>query len=281
MQFVGVVVILLTSFACNKQKILSDSELAVIFRDAFIANAYTTTNKLKLDSLRLYEPIFQKYGYTTADVQYTIGSFATRKSAKLGDVVEHAISMLEEQGTYLDYQVSILDTIDNIARRRTIHTLHEDSVLTMRTMKDTTKFVIVFDDLTPGEYEITFDYLIDSLDTTKGNYFSQSWINNRDEKVKDGDKPKQLRRKNMILTRKNVSKFKSSFNIIDSADIAVVTLAHPSKIEGKPNLTIKRLKITNPLSSARARDSLFKKILNVRIFDDELLFDKKETQNSI
>ncbi len=281
MQFIGVVAILLSIHSCSQQKTLSDNELAMIFRDAFLSNAYTTNNKLNLDSLRLYEPIFEKYGYTTSDVQYTIGSFATRKSARLGDVVEEAISMLEREGEELDFQVSILDTIDNIANRRTIKTIYEDSILTMRSMRDTSKFVITLDNLELGEYNIAFDYLIDSLDTTEGNYFSQNWIENKTEEVEKGKKPKQFRRKNAILNRNGIAKFNSSFNISDTTDRAIFTLAYPPKKIGTPNLTIKRLTIKHKLSSAKAKDSLFNQIFKVRIFDDELLFKREDTQSSL
>ena len=62
-----------------RRTVVSDDELAQIFHDAFLSNAFVNDNGIDLDSLKLYEPIFQRYGYTTEDVQYTIGSFATRK----------------------------------------------------------------------------------------------------------------------------------------------------------------------------------------------------------
>ena len=83
---------------------------------------------MRPDSLNLYEPIFAKYGYTTADVQYTIGNFSKRKSARLSDVVEQAIKLLETEAEHLDREVSILDTIDNVARRTFRRTLYADSL---------------------------------------------------------------------------------------------------------------------------------------------------------
>ena len=68
---------------------------------------------MKTDSLRIYEPIFARYGYTTDDVHYTIGNFSKRKSARLGDVVERAIEMLEREGKIYNQEVAVLDTIDN------------------------------------------------------------------------------------------------------------------------------------------------------------------------
>lgn len=113
--------------ACSGYKIIPDEQLALIFHDAFLSNAYMQHRGMRPDSLNLYEPIFAKYGYTTADVQYTIGNFSKRKSARLSDVVEQAIKLLETEAEHLDREVSILDTIDNVARRTFRRTLYADS----------------------------------------------------------------------------------------------------------------------------------------------------------
>lgn len=273
-QFIGVVAILLSSLSCNKQRALSDHELALIFRDAFISNAYSTNTKLKLDSLRLYEPIFEKYGYTTADVQYTIGNFANRKSARLSDVVENAIDMLEEVGDELDYQVAILDTIDNIAVRRTIRTIYQEPLLEMRSARDTTKFTIKLEDLDEGNYTLEFKYLVDSLDKTKGNYLSKNWIENLSDEPKKGESRDKIRLRNAVLGRNTVAKFESSFTVNDTAQMVVISLAMPSKFDGAPHVTIKDLVIKNKPSYSQARNDLFWELSGITIFDDELLFKK-------
>lgn len=83
--------------SCARDKVIPDEELARIFRDAYLINAYVSDRGVKLDSLELYEPVFSRYGYTAEDVRYTIGNFSRRKSAKLSDVVEQSIRLLEEE----------------------------------------------------------------------------------------------------------------------------------------------------------------------------------------
>ena len=75
--------LLLAGFGCARHKIIPDDELAMIFHDAFLTNAYLGTQNVRTDSLRLYEPIFARYGYTTEDVYYTIGNFSKRKRLSL------------------------------------------------------------------------------------------------------------------------------------------------------------------------------------------------------
>ena len=114
--------------SCARDKVIPDEELARIFRDAYLINAYVSDRGVKLDSLELYEPVFSRYGYTAEDVRYTIGNFSRRKSAKLSDVVEQSIRLLEEESAYYKYEVGVLDTIDNVARRRFTRTVYSDSL---------------------------------------------------------------------------------------------------------------------------------------------------------
>ncbi len=280
LQLFGVVAILLLALSCTKQKSLTDKELALIFRDAFLSNAYTTNHGIKLDSLRLYEPIFQKYGYTTADVQHTIGSFSTRKSARLSDVVEDAIAMLESAGKELDYQVSILDTIDQIAIRRTVKSMYQDSLIEMRSLRDTSKFILTFDNLEPGSYDVKYTYLIDSLDKTAGNYQTISWGENKNDTLK---KRKQIRRKSAILQRNTVSTYSNIIAVDSTANRAVIRLLSlpEDRGNGAPYATIKNLTISTRPTKSNARDSIFQELFTVRIFDDELLFSKQKAKDSL
>ena len=150
--------------SCARDKVIPDEELARIFRDAYLINAYVSDRGVKLDSLELYEPVFSRYGYTAEDVRYTIGNFSRRKSAKLSDVVEQSIRLLEEESAYYKYEVGVLDTIDNVARRRFTRTVYSDSLIRVTRIKDTARLRVRIPDTRPGEYRVSFDYLIDSLD---------------------------------------------------------------------------------------------------------------------
>ena len=96
--------------SCARDKVIPDEELARIFRDAYLINAYVSDRGVKLDSLELYEPVFSRYGYTAEDVRYTIGNFSRRKSAKLSDVVEQSIRLLEEESAYYVSSYSLTST---------------------------------------------------------------------------------------------------------------------------------------------------------------------------
>ena len=155
---------LLTAAACARHKIIPDKTLAEIFHDAFLTNAYLENRRFSTDSLDIYSPIFEKYGYTVADVQYTLGNFSKRKNARLGDVVERTIKQLEEEGLYWEREAAVLDTIDNMAQRAFRRTIVSDSLIRVARLRDTDRLHITLDNLLAGEYKIDFDYRVDSLD---------------------------------------------------------------------------------------------------------------------
>ncbi len=296
-QFVVVLIALLAIVGCNKRQTLTDDELAQIFHDAFLANAYATDAKIKLDSLKLYEPIFQRYGYSTEDVQYTIGSFSTRKSARLSDVVEDAIRMLEREGKLLDAEVAVLDTINNIAIRRTSQIVYQDSLIQFKSFRDTVDMKITLEGVEVGQYYIDFDYWIDSLDTTPKGYRTTRWVENRVKKrVAAGAKAskaksdvdslandaedeveyetKIVNTNSTTLNKSRVAEYNTSIKVDDNTERLVLTLLRPMEFKGKPSVTIKNLRIKRVLPADKAQDSLYRELLPIRIFSDELLLKR-------
>ena len=150
--------------ACARHRIIPDEKLAMIFRDAFLVNAYLSTESLSGDSLNVYEPIFDRYGYTVEDVQYTVASFSRRKSARLGDVVNRAADLLEQEGLIYDREVAVLDTVNNIARRRFTRTLRSDSLLRVERLRDTGLLRIRIPEVRPGDYAVSYRCLLYTSD---------------------------------------------------------------------------------------------------------------------
>lgn len=264
---------------CARRTTISDEVLARIFRDAFISNAYVTTNGISLDSLRLYEPIFNSYGYTIEDVQYTLGSFAMRKSARLGDVVESAISMLERRGVELDREVAILDTIDKIVVRRTTEHLFLDSLLRLDKWSDTTELQRVFLDPSRGRYKVRMNYSLVTPPKDRVGYRLEM----RTEITLPGgacdgsDSIAVLDRRNVSL-RKNSAGSLTESNIVvgDSVERLIIELAKVSNWneESIPNLEIRDVEMSKVISVDDSRDVIFDQYVSVKIFGDEFLFTK-------
>lgn len=249
--------------ACHKPKIISDKELAAIFHDAFLTNAYVSDRRLRLDSLDIYEPIFARYGYTTEDVQVTIGNFSKRKSARLGDVVEVAIARLEAEGTYLNRETAILDTIDARARRAFSRTLYRDTLVTVYSLRDTTKMHFTVDSMRRGDYEVSFDYNVDSLDKNAGQrvmirferedgavvpMFNNTLRRRIDERIS------RTLRNNGDYTRMNVH----------LAEFV------PGNKVGRPHMTFRNVTVRFIPDAADVVDSLYLQTINLGVFNNGL-----------
>ena len=159
----------IVAVGCKGPKEIPDEDLVKIFHDCFLANAYYNEEGKGADSLNIYEPIFERYGYTTADIRHTMKTFSQRKSAMLSDLVTAASERLEEEYRAEQYKVMILDTIDRVAQRTLTRIVYSDTLIRVNTLRDTSKLRIRINDIVPGDYTIRFEYLIDSLDENRNS----------------------------------------------------------------------------------------------------------------
>lgn len=259
---IAIAALLLLGSGCTRHKIIPDDELAQIFRDAFLANAYIGTNGMRADSLKVYEPIFARHGYTTADVQYTIGNFSKRKSARLGDVVEQAIGLLEKEGTGYNREVAALDTIDNVARRTFTRTLHADSLIRVGALRDTARLKFSFE-VQPGEYNLSMNYLIDSLDRNTEGIRASSWLERSDKS--------RISNSTFTLRRDRQEEFSRRFDVDTSIRrLRIDLLNFPNKPQ-RPSITVTDFRLTHTPPTRSAVESLYMKQLDIRIFADDFI----------
>lgn len=260
---------------CKERVIIPDDELADIFHDAFVVNSYIGEKHIDLDSLHVYEPIFQRYGYTAADVVHTVGNFSRRKSVRLGSIVEQAIARLEQESREYEKKVVILDTIRNVAVRTFKRTIYSDSLIVAKTRADSTKLFIEISPAPRGEYAVTYTYTCgDDLEKYPRNtecYFldengiqkSRAVFSLREKGtinrtiISKEDNPK------LVL---NIGKYTNS----NSKDGKKTTPPKNQDVE------VRNLKIVHKHSDEDAVDSLFKSYVDIKIFADGFL-DKKDS----
>ena len=260
-RFFACVSFALCSFACSHLTIIPDDELALIFHDAFLANAYLGGRNPTADSLNVYEPIFARYGYTTQDVQYTIGNFSKRKSARLGNVVERAITMLDAEGKDYSREVAILDTIDNVALRTARRTVRADSLIRVRSLADTSQLRFAFD-VVPGAYDVQLTYLVDSLDrNTADAPRSRMWLESADGT--------QSQNYNIILRRRSEGYISHRFKADSGHRRLCIEFYSFTGRPQTPSVTVRNFKVEHTPEKAEAVDLLYERQLDLRIFADE------------
>lgn len=264
-------VLALLAGSCARHKIIPDGELAQIFHDAFLTNAYLNIEHVSTDSLRLYEPIFAHYGYTTEDVYFTIGNFSKRKSARLGDVVEQAIDILEAEGKIYNREVAILDTIDHVAQRAFTRTVLSDSVIRVKTLRDTALLNFTLD-VEPGEYAFSMEYEIDSLDQNSKGLKGILWLERADGTRANIYTTTLRRNREERLTRR--------FTTDTTHRRLRMSLLNFNDRPQRPSVTVTDLKVEYIPPKEEAVEQLYEKQLSIRIFADEF-FRAAHPQDSL
>lgn len=156
--------LLALSVGCSKKTIIPDSDLERITREMFLVNAYATAEKVHTDSLDIYTPILERYGYTQDDYFNTLANFSKRKSARLGDVIEATIKSLEGLADGYTRKLRNLDYIDSLAKAQCSKEVLWREKIAVRRFKDTVRLQLVLPVRDEGEYVVSFNYLIDTLD---------------------------------------------------------------------------------------------------------------------
>ena len=276
--FVIVSLLLLALVGCRSKRVIPDDTLAEIFRDAFVVNAYVSEERVNLDSLQIYEPIFNHYGYTTEDVVYTVGNFSRRKSARLGEVVERAISQLDEQNKYHAGKVVILDTIKNVALRTFTREIYRDSLIKASKRADSTAMRLEFFPVGKGEYTIKYSYKckgkIDKYPRRAEFYFED------ESGFRSGFSSVSLRESGTI-NRTIVARDNGMRLVVKLGDLEFKEQEKGKGKKKKKNkypkgqsIDIRNLTITRKMSEKDAIDSLFKKYVDIKIFADGFPFKK-------
>ncbi|MDR2912691.1 MAG: DUF4296 domain-containing protein [Alistipes sp.] len=235
--------------SCGGPKVVPDAELAQIFHDVYLVNSYASQRIVPgLDSLNLYEPIFARYGYTSEDIQYTIGSFAKRKSARLSDdVVEPALAMLRSESRAYAKRLAVRDTMISIAKKRFATTIHHDSLIRVRRTADTARLRFVLEDIRPGSYHVSYDYHIDSTDTNPMMRTEMYMVDSLGRHIGDVVR---------FLNRDVPGHLEGDFTTRGHERRLVVSINGYRNRMTTPNLTVTDFRVTHYLPAAIAYDSL-------------------------
>ena len=277
--------VVLSIFGCSRRKEIDDRTLALIFRDAYITNAYLGVNYMNLDSILIYEPILDKYGFTPEDFRYTIGNFSRRKSAQLGRVLKEAENQIAGYAAIYEKKVVVLDTIKNVAIRSFKRTIRRDSLIEIKTKADTSKLQLIVDPLQPGSYSIRYKYTYEKEEVKKKIRSKKSTTTTyNDENVLRGAMyvvtGSGSHRNNYSYNLRKEESIRRTITADTSARQLIITFAKPSDARhklGKPKITITDLEINYTPDADMAIDSLFKRYIDIKIFDDAFFTNQKDS----
>jgi hypothetical protein len=262
-------VIATIAVGCDDKKIIPDATLSDIFHDAFVVNAYIGEERVDIDSLHIYEPIFNRYGYTTEDVVHTIGNFSRRKSARLGDVVERAISRLNDESREYEKRVVVLDTIRNTAIRTFTREIYRDTLIKASNLADSTVMRVEIFPVNKGEFSIKYSY---KCEGKLGQYprRAEFYFENEDG-FRSGYTSVSLRESGSV-NRTIIARDNNMRLIVKLGELEK---SRYGKYYPKgQRIEIRDLKIERKLSEKDAIDSLFKKEMDIRILTYDIPIQK-------
>lgn len=243
---------------CRRPKIIPDDKLSDIFRDAYVANAYLNTFGRGNDTLDVYSPIFKKYGYTATDVQYTIGNFSKRKSARLADIVSAALDRIDAERMFYAERVAVLDTLKAKARRRFVKEVYSDTLISVKRVADTAGLLVRIPVREAGEFEVSYRYTVDSLDKNPTMRTRHYVLNKFDRHL--GENIHRMRRNNIR------GSYTGRFTAGPECKYLELNLnPYPDGKIDKPNFRIDTLVVKLYLDDVTARDSLVRSFIHYPI----------------
>ena len=246
---------------CKEDEEIPEEDLVNIFHDAFIANAYLTQQgAIPNDSTIIYEPILDKYGYTVDEFRTALEELSLRKSARVSDLITKASDMLEEEAEIEKKRIIVLDTIDHIAKREYTRTIYYDSLIHVKRLRDTAQLRVSIKDIVPGDYTVSFEYYIDTLDANR---------NSRVEAYLLKNDTIELKRHTQLILRYKEGTFTRLFNVDTTmSELYINIFYHPGNEKPeKPDVKIRNLKVVRTLPLETSLDSLYNRELKFRMFN--------------
>ena len=128
-RFLHIVLVLLVAVACRGPRVIPKDTLTDIYTEMFIADQMVRDADIpraQMDTMLLYEAVFEKYGYDTEDYLYSL-RYYLKDPERFGKVFENVAKRLEGE---VDALKKIVELRNRIASKRDADYPLVDSVLT-------------------------------------------------------------------------------------------------------------------------------------------------------
>lgn len=123
-----IVLVLLAVVACQRTRVIPKDTLVDIYTDMFLADQMVREENIpraRMDTLLLYEAVFQKYGYNTDDYLNSV-RFYLKDPERFAKVFENVAKLLEGEVDALD---KIIDHQNWVANQMGVKRPQLDSIL--------------------------------------------------------------------------------------------------------------------------------------------------------
>ena len=175
-RFLHIVLVLLVAAACRGPRVIPKDTMTDIYTDMFLADQMVRDADIpraQMDTMLLYEAVFEKYGYDTEDYLYSL-RYYLKDPERFGKVFENVAKRLEGE---VDALKKIVELRDRIASKRDADYPLVDSLLSpfskesvfvglARVERDTSRYPAWF--RLAAVHEDTLMVSVDSLAALRG-----------------------------------------------------------------------------------------------------------------
>lgn len=262
MTLVALLCVTLFASCSTRPKLIEETELKDIISEMMRTDAIiqTKNESSKYDSLDTYATILQRHGYTRADLSYTIGEMAGRKSNPLNNIFEQIKAELTGEASATDDRFSKLRGYDSLARAISSDTIYRSE----QSLKPPFgRHKITLDTvLAGGEYTLFFDYKTHASYDLSVRTVTITALNS--------DSTKRVRSATMMNRTSTFTPLKYTIQVpeADGFKGLVITFNDPKpekSFKGMDTTVVKNICIVYEPPLARAREMLFQKVSGVDI----------------
>lgn len=152
------------TMGCNKgPRMIPEEDMKKIVTDALVTDAILQADKSggalnfgnRVDTMDFYAPIVKKYGYTAADVRYTVSVMASRKSNPLNNILSDVVKNIEQINNMAEYHYNAYLKFDTMATNYYRDTLYNNKKGVDGKIG---KYQIFIPKPKSGVYELKMDY---------------------------------------------------------------------------------------------------------------------------
>lgn len=253
----------LGAVACGGPKVIPEDTLSDVLLDIFLVNAYSgNLSGMNYDSIDIYEPILNDYGYTSRDFTHTLANFTKRKSARLSQVIDASNDKLDKMLASLNRQIEKEDYIDSLAWALTMKTVYTDSLIQVRKMADTARLRIRIP-VEEGIYKISYNYLQDTTDKNNGLQNRHSIIDRRGRQQENTTQ--------RIVRGREIKDYQTKLTVGAEADSLELLLGgYRESHKETPHYTVDSLYVVWMPPKEQARREYLKQFIDTRVFIDSV-----------
>lgn len=250
--------------SCSGPKTINDKDMQYILQDIFWANALSETYNKGLDSLDIYQSVFQKYGYQVEDMVYTLKEQARKKSSRFSNVMERALDSLTAEYAFYQSKVDLSDTIRARAVRRFTTVVHRDSLIKVESYRDTSRLNI---DLpaSEGQYKISYKYSFSESSKLKSLRSLVEILDKKDSVVTKHTK--------WVLLKGN-GDYDLALDAPEDASRIKIKLFSYTNASNFVSAELDDVLIEHSLTEQASLDSLDKQILNYKLLIDDGAYNR-------